>query len=88
MANGAISLYTFICFSLSVGGNKCSSLHPVTCISAYQWCPAVLSNLWSRSSGVHVAEKVLDPSKGDTASLVTHLWIGDSVHTDVKREHR
>lgn len=33
----------------------------------------MLSNLWSRSSGVHVAEKVLDTTKWDTATLVAHL---------------
>lgn len=33
----------------------------------------MLSDLRSRSRGVHVAEEVLDPSKGDAATLVHHL---------------
>lgn len=53
------------------------SRHPAACISTYQWRPCVLSNLWSRSSGVHVAEKVLNPTKGDTATLITYLQSGD-----------
>lgn len=39
----------------------------------YQWRPFLVSYGWSRSSRVHVAEKVLDPTKCDTATLVTHL---------------
>lgn len=50
------------------------SRHPTACISTYQWRPCALSYVWSRSSGVHVTEKVLDPSKGDTATLVAHLY--------------
>lgn len=59
--------------------NKCSSLHSAACSSAYQRSPRVLSDLWSRSGGVHVAEQVLDPSEGDTTTLVTHLQTGVSV---------
>lgn len=39
----------------------------------YQWRPFLVSYLWSRSSRVHVAEKVLNPTKWDTATLVAHL---------------
>ena len=46
--------------------------------STYQWRPCVLSDLWSRCGGVHVAEKVLDPPKGNAAALVTHLQTGES----------
>lgn len=38
----------------------------------------MLSDLWRRCGGVHVAEKVLDPPKGNTAALVTHLQTGES----------
>lgn len=42
----------------------------------------MLSNLGSRSGGVHVAEEVLDPSKGDTTALVAHLQTGESVRKE------
>lgn len=41
--------------------------------SAYQRSPCVLANLWRRRGGVHVAEEVLDPPKGDAAARVSHL---------------
>lgn len=59
-------LYTFVRLSVHVGVELRSP-------SAYQRSPCVLANLWRRSGGVHVAEEVLDPPKGDAAARVTHL---------------
>lgn len=47
--------------------------------SAYQRSPRVLANLWRRSGGVHVAEEVLDPPKGDATTRVTDLQRGHGV---------
>lgn len=33
----------------------------------------MLANLWSRSSGIHVAEELLHLSEGDSTTPVTHL---------------
>lgn len=44
--------------------------------STYQGRPSVISYLWSRSSGVHVAKEVLDPAKWDTAALIAYLQRG------------
>lgn len=59
-------LYTSVCLSVHVGVQQRSP-------SAYQRSPCVLANLRGRSGGVHVAEEVLDPPKGDAAARVTHL---------------
>lgn len=39
----------------------------------------MLAKLRRRSGGVHVAEEVLDPPKGDAAARVTHLQRGANV---------
>lgn len=39
----------------------------------------MLANLWRRSGGVHVAEEVLDPPKGDATTRVTDLQRGHGV---------
>lgn len=42
---------------------------------AYQRRPRAVADLRRRSGGVHVAEEVLDPPKGDAAACVAHLWM-------------
>lgn len=48
----------------------------------------MLAKLWRRSGGVHVAEEVLDPPKGDAAARVTHLqrWIGWIIVSHTREE--
>lgn len=47
----------------------------------------MLAELWRRSGGVHVAEEVLDPPKGDAAARVTHLQRGTNAGGLLSQRH-